>query len=132
MKILKSLFITAMAVMFLAACNTTNVGVVEQTDDEYREYLVTNSSALASKVSILSMKSAMVGNMMRMQAELKNNRRRNLSFEYKFKFYDENGMELAVDGRPWTPIVINGGEVKSVQATAPDPRAVSFKIYVQD
>ena len=116
----------------LTACQTVNVGVSEQGYEEYKEYIVSNSQGLAGRVSIASMNSAMAGNMLRVQAELHNNGKRKRSFQYKFKFYDENAMELAAGGRPWTPIVIVGGESKAVQATAPDPRAVSFKIYVQD
>lgn len=117
----------------IAACSSTaNVGVSEQGYDEYREYLETNSKTLAGKVSIASMKSKMAGDLMQVQAELRNNTRKTRDFKYKFKFYDESGFELNAGGRAWTPIVIVGGESKSVQATAPDPRATSFKIYVQD
>src|SRR5690606_24120997 len=54
-----------------------------------------------------------------------------LDFQYKVKWFNADGFEIAPDSRPWTTVVMPGRTQLNVQATAPNPTATRFEIWVQ-
>jgi uncharacterized protein YcfL len=70
--------------------------------------------------------------LLKAQVEIKNDSGDTLSFQYKFKWLDSSGFEVAIDGRPWLSIIITPYESQIVQGVAPNSSVNSFKILVQD
>jgi uncharacterized protein YcfL len=116
----------------LGACTSGTVGMVQKTDEGYESSVNYNNTILATRVKVQNILSRKVDNLMQVSVELHNLWDINLDFEYKFKFFDKDGFEVAADSRPWTPVLLKGNETITAQAVAPNPTAVTFKIYVQD
>ena len=106
--------------------------VTKDADGSTQQVIVSNSGFLSANLRIAESKMGKVGDLLRVQATIENQSGGDLTFQYKFKWLDKDGFEVAVDGRPWQPISITGYESKSVQAVAPNPTATSFQILVQD
>lgn len=119
-------------VLLLSACAVNETATVKVGPDGKTQIIESNSGILAASLSIVDTKTAHSGNLMKAQATIKNESRSALNFQYKFKWLDKDGFEVAIDGRPWTPLTITPYESKSVQAVAPNPTVASFKILVQD
>lgn len=99
-------------------------------DTEHR--IESNSGLLASKLTLEEAWTEHKGDLLHVQALIKNDSSDQLSFQYQFKWFDQNGFELATDGRPWTPMTIAPHQLRSVQALAPNANATKFSLQVRD
>ncbi len=122
----------AMLLGLLSACAVNETATVQVGEDGTTKIIESNSGFLAASLSIADSKVGSAGDLMKVQATIQNQSRSDLNFRYKFKWLDNDGFEIAIDGRPWTPLSITAYESKSVQAIAPNPTAKAFKILVQD
>jgi uncharacterized protein YcfL len=118
--------------MFAGCAVNETATVTVEPDGGRADLLESNSGFLAASLSIGNIVVGSAGDLMRVQASLINGSRSDLSFEYKFKWLDQDGFEIAIDGRPWTPMEITAYETKNVQGVAPNASAKSFRILVQD
>tara|TARA_R110002167_G_scaffold30991_7_gene102252 strand:+ start:599 stop:1015 length:417 start_codon:yes stop_codon:yes gene_type:complete len=129
--ILKPLAIVGVS-MSLFACAVNETATVVVDGNDATQIIETNSGILSDSLRISNTHTGYVGDLLKVQATITNDSNDDLDFRYKFKWLDKNGFEIAVDGRPWTPMLITPYESKSVQAVAPNPTANSFKILLQN
>jgi len=116
----------------LVGCAVNETATVTVNDDGTTQIIESNSGLLSDSLSIVDTKTGFVGDLLKAQVSIKNDSGSQLNFQYKFKWLDKNGFEVAIDGRPWQPISITPHESKTVQGVAPNPTVNSFKILVQD
>lgn len=64
------------------------------------------------------------------QVMLKNESDRDLSFEYRFMWYDARGYDLS-NITSWLPAVLGAKETKGFRSAAPGPNAAGFKFMVR-
>lgn len=129
---------TLLATFGLSGCSTTAgveaTGKTVWNDEGARELnkkVVFSNSSLAGDLQIVDMQSALAGSIMKAQATLKSKDRDTLSFQYRFDWYDANGMEINSGAGSWKPLLITGRESKTIQSVAPDPRAKEFKLKIR-
>jgi len=123
----------------LVGCSTT-AGVEttgrmtwdEQGARTLEKNVVFNNSGLKGDIQIVDVKSAMAGDIMRAQATLRSKDKSTLPFQYRFDWYDANGMEINSGSGSWKPLILYGRESKTIQAVAPDPRAKEFKLKIRE
>ena len=117
----------------LGGCAVNETATVSsEPDGSMKQIIVSNSGFLSANLKIEDTKMGKAGDLLRVQATIKNQSSGDLNFQYKFKWLDKDDFEVAIGGRPWQPLTITGYESKSVQAVAPNPTATSFQILVQD
>ncbi len=121
-----------LSALLLGGCAVNETATVKVDGATKEQILESNSGFLSASLEIADTKVGYAGDLMKAQVTLKNSSRSDLSFRYKFKWLDKDDFEIAIDGRPWTPLTITAYESKSVQAIAPNPTAKSFRIMVQD
>ncbi len=127
------LIMAAITATIISGCSAGATGTMKPNESgEYEPFIEYNSAQIQSRLSIVDIRQRTVGNIMQVSADLHNSWKWKLDFQYKFKFYDKDGFEVNPDGRQWAPIVIAGNEVSTVQAVAPNPSAITFKIIVRD
>lgn len=120
-------------VLAFTGCSSSNMSAIEEQEDGTRAtYLKSNNSLLYSRLGIRDPKMTMAGDLMRAQATLENRWKFKLDFQYKVKWFNADGFEIAPEGRPWTTVVMPGRTQLNVQATAPNPTATRFEIWVQE
>jgi uncharacterized protein YcfL len=128
-----------MSAVILSGCSTTAGveagGKTVWNDEGARELskkVVFNSSSLAGDLQVVDLQSALAGNLMRAQATLRSRDRDTISLQYRFDWYDANGIEINSGSGSWKPLILTGKETKTVQGVAPDPRAKEFKLKVRE
>jgi len=94
--------------------------------------VVYNSGSLKGDLEVVDLRSFMAGDLMRAQATLRSRDRDTLSFEYRFEWYDLQGMEIGAGSSSWKPLILTGKETKAIQASAPDPRAREYKLKLRE
>lgn len=94
--------------------------------------VVINNSSLARNIEIDAIDSAMAGNMMRAQVSLHSKDRDTVSIQYRFAWFDIQGIEINPNAGAWKPFLLYGREKRTIQGLAPDPRAKEFKISIRE
>ncbi|MBP5284558.1 MAG: DUF1425 domain-containing protein [Kiritimatiellae bacterium] len=64
-------------------------------------------------------------------AYVRNKGARDFHIQYKFKWFDADGLEVGPDGRPWEQAWMRGGEAITLAAAAPDVSAVRFVVRIR-
>ena len=67
----------------------------------------------------------------RAQFFIKSLRRQDIPIQYKFKFFDSDGLEVQPNVRAWEQLIIHGGESITLSAVAPDKSVVKFVVYIR-
>lgn len=60
------------------------------------------------------------------RVRVRNKLGKDFSLQYKYEWFDSDGMEVQPGSRPWQQIVAHGGEAVTLSATAPEKSASSF------
>ncbi len=94
--------------------------------------VVYNSTSLSRKIAIDEMTSSKAGDMLLAQVTLHSKAGETLSFQYKFEWFDLNGLALNAASATWKPLIIYGKESKTIQGLAPDPRGRDYKLLLRD
>ncbi len=58
--------------------------------------------------------------------QVRNKYSEDFPIQYKFTWFDANGMEVQPNGRPWEQVTLHGGESVPLSATGPEPTVVRF------
>lgn len=120
-----------------AANTSSNVGggqALQQPSGDYAfsNYVLINNRALLRDLQITDIQSKMANDLMQVQVQVLNKTSRNFSFDYSFLWFDGAGFQLEGVGEHWTPVVINGNEVKSLNGVAPTKEVRQFKIRIRE
>lgn len=133
MKTMTSLAALVLSVALLGGCSAGATGTMKPAETGGYETLIQYDSVqMQSRLEIQDVRTRKQGDLLQVSVDLRNRWKFELDFQYQFRFYDKDGFEVMPEGRPWTQLVINGNGVSTVQATAPNPSASSFKIIVKD
>ncbi len=90
------------------------------------------NSSLNGRIEIVDLKSALAGDLMSAQVLLRSKKSSELPLQYRFAWYDQQGMELSGNPAAWNPLIIYAGELRTVRGVAPDPRAREFKLRLRE
>ena len=56
---------------------------------------------------------------------------RDFPIQYRFEWFDGDGMEIQSGGRPWEQAILHGGAAAMLSATASDKRGVRFVVRLR-
>lgn len=124
---MKYLALLLLVPALLAGCATTSDLPPE--DQAVMRY---DSLSLDGRLALLEVNRADSGDLIRTQVLVQNRSAFALSYQYKFRWYDRNGFEIAPDGEPWQPRRLAGRSEERLQGVAPNPSAVRFEIWVRE
>jgi uncharacterized protein YcfL len=133
-RILLPLAACGFAVSLLGLTGCTTVNTVENAQKEGQRQMVTDLRAvtdgsLARKVSIVGVNQAMTpGGLLRVQVELLNRTRSLQRFNYRFEWFDANGMQVNNVISAVIPDQIEGKESKMISSIAPSPSCKDFRV----
>lgn len=128
-----------MVSVFLMGCATRTSGIRGSATNiaspegsiQSSQYVIIDNSRLARGVQVVDLASNFVGDLLRAQVSLVSKYSTTLAVQYKFQWFDAQGVEIAPDSLPWIPLLLNGNESKTVQAVAPNPSARTFKVSIR-
>lgn len=137
LKSLSQLIAIALSALFLAAGCAKPINTVERANPTAMptnvdsQKLVTDTK-LANKIMLESVNETIVsGDLVKIQANLRNLSKRGITVFYKFDWYDADGMAVATPTSAWKSRTIHGGELFSISAVAPNPRAADFRLNLR-
>ena len=113
----------------LAGCSASNMA---RPGDDGEPRLYSNNSTLANRLAVEALQDKKLGDLLYVQATLENGWKFELDFQYKIKWFDRDGFEVAPESQPWRQLVMAGRSQNNVQAVAPNPSAVRYEIWVRE
>lgn len=133
---MKSIVIVAILVLFtipFTGCVSTSTGGMEvslrenesaqvRVDDGFFRQHVEIEAARSNRTEFGFLSASVL---------VRNKLDKDFSFQYKFVWFDGNGMEVLPAGRAWEQTIIHGGELVSLQATAPDSAVVKYTVRLR-
>lgn len=125
-------FCILVCVFLLTSCSTINtveratpVGTKQMIADKR----IITDSTLNKKVRIISLnESTTTGGFLQVQVEVLNQKNSMQSFNYRFEWFDMNGMLLNTPTSVWIPRQIEGQETLTITAVAPTTTAKDFRV----
>ena len=133
-RILLPLAACGFVVSLLGLTGCTTVNTVENAQKEGQRQMVTDlravtDASLARKVSIVGVNQAMTpGGLLKVQVELLNRTRSLQRFNYRFEWFDANGMQVNNVISAVIPDQIEGKESKMISSIAPSPSCKDFRV----
>jgi uncharacterized protein YcfL len=126
------------AAFCVSGCSTTG-GIVatgkttwnQEGAPELNKNVAIKNSRLAGDIEIVDIKSTTVGGLMMAQASLRSKSSDEVQIQYKFDWYDAQGMERGGNGA-WKPFILYSKQDRTVQGVAPDPRVKEFKLEIRE
>lgn len=139
MQLLKLAVLLIVGMLAISGCSATSgaegrakVGWTDDGAPLLNSKVVYNSSSLSRKVAIEEMTSSKAGDMLLAQVTMRSKAGDTLNFQYKFEWFDLNGLALNASTATWKPLIIYGKESKTIQGLAPDPRGRDYKLLLRD
>lgn len=139
MQLLKLAALLIVGMVALSGCSATSgaegrakVGWTDEGAPLLNTKVVYNSSNLSRKVAIEEMTSSKAGDMLFAQVTMRSKAGETLNLQYKFEWFDLNGLALNAASATWKPLIIYGKESKTIQGLAPDPRGRDYKLLLRD
>lgn len=116
----------------------TTVNTVERADplatpSYIQDKRVITDQSLAKTVRVLSVNQTTVsGDLLKVQVTVENARTRVRTFNYRFEWYDRDGMLVQTPSSTWKSRRIEGKETLSISDVAPNPRVVDFVLKIME
>lgn len=111
----------------LAGCATKPA----QLPEEDLAVLRYDTASLAGAFELLEVNRASSGDVIRTQVQLRNKSAFSVDYQYKFRWYDHNGFEIAPEGEPWRPQRVPGKGEFRLQGVAPSAAASRFEVWLR-
>src|ERR1017187_4395974 len=128
------LFFLLLAGGALALAGCTTVNTVENAQKEGQRNMISDQRAITDagldrKVSIVGVNQSMTpGGLLKVQVELQNRTRSLQRFNYRFEWFDANGMQVTTVASALLPDQIEGKESKFIFGVAPNPNCKDFRV----
>lgn len=139
MRLLKFALLLIAGIVLLSGCSATSgaegrakIGWTDEGAPILNTKVVFNNSSLSREVAVVEMTSSKAGDMMMAQVTMRSKAGDTIHLQYKFEWYDLNGMALNASSATWKPVLIYGKETKVIQSVAPDPRGRDYKLLLRD
>ena len=122
------LSIAIAAVVFIGGCSTAVMDI----DGSSQGTATVNYKNSPVDIKVLDTKSKFVNGLLKVNMELENGISNPYTLEYKFSWFDSDGMQVDEGISAWSPIYLEGRETRTIQGLAPNPSVKSFKIKIRE
>lgn len=138
MKKLHSVAFAALAAAMLAGCQSpvssgARAAVNVSGDAIIAASLSSDNSALARHIALTGVRTRLLANgLLEAQASIESNDRRDYLIQYKFRWFDEAGMEIPNVGQePWIVATVHGGEILNAIGVAPRKNVAGLTVSIR-
>jgi len=112
-----------------AACATNQAGT--RVYSCHSSQCVAESELVAQKLQVREYIQDQVNGLMRVQMTVENISKRDLQFEYRFRWLDAKGFEVKTNMDKWSLVWTTARDKQRIQAVAPSPLAVDFDFVIR-
>ncbi|SJL82865.1 YcfL family protein [Vibrio palustris] len=126
---MKLALIALLTVTSLAGCATNTSGL--QIDGE-RQRVIFGQSALDDAFKVTDIATVKVHSHMRGSVTLVNQTTHDQSVQYRFYWYDRQGLEVNIQPSAWKQQIVHGGEKVSLSEVSISPQGQQFRLQIRE
>lgn len=124
----KILFILLFCSVAIIGCSAKTSGL--SVDSEYQRVLF-GDSAMSSYLRVGDISTQDVNGHTRGVVKLENLDDYSQTLEYRFHWYDDDGLDVNIKPGAWKRIVIGGKEIESVSQVSVSPKGKHFRLQIR-
>lgn len=135
----KSILPVAVALLLAALASgcKTGVNVIEParpaaSADVILDNRIILDRALARHLDVEYLNQAFTGDLRTVQATIRNTTGRPIQFQYRYDWFDDEGMQVSSPAATWVVRTLEPGESTTLSAVAPTPRAADFRFQITE
>lgn len=109
-------------------------GCASSPEDErdYSDLIHYDGAILEGRLKITDVVERKRNDLLQVQVSLENRSAFRADFRYKFRWFDEEGMEVGPEGEPWKPMEIPARGREHLRGVAPNPSVERFELRVRN
>lgn len=81
-------------------------------------------------VDVRELRCVMADGLLRIDVDIENDKSRNQPVEYRFDWYEPNGMSAGTE-EPWKPVMLYPDEKRTIHTVAPSIQAQDFRLVIK-
>lgn len=122
----------SVSLVFLMGCSST-INTIEPVESKAHPQIIgdkriTTDSAVAEYAYVASVNKQIVNGLLKIQLKIVNKTNSYRAVNYKFAWFDKNGMQVQTPTSAWQTLALEGRETKYISAVAPTPNANDFTV----
>ena len=133
--LLSATVVSALAI--LEGCSNPSVNTVDRDKPTYhadviKDRRIVTDSDLAQKMQIIQVRQATVqDDLLKISVEVVNTQNAPADVDYKFEWFDGQGMPVDTPNSSWTSVRLQAQEPISIDQVAPNPKCKDFRLKMQ-
>ena len=124
-----ALLLATLLVATVTGCISSAPTTVEKHGAEYT--VTANSMLLNNHIRVVERSTRRVNGLLEAQVRGQNIKGKDVQFEYRFVWLDEDGIRLDTEMTTWKPLALHAKEVALMTGIAPTPEATDFLMAVR-
>lgn len=122
-------FIALLIVVLAGGCLSSAPTTVEKHGSGYK--VIANSLLLNNHIRVVERSTRRVNGLLEAQVRGQNIKGKDVQFEYRFVWLDQDGIRLDTEMTTWKPLALHAKEVALMTGIAPTPEATDFLMAVR-
>lgn len=115
-------------VLWLTACSSTTSGISIESSNQN---VVIGNTDLARRLTIEQAQVGKVNGLLKAGVPIVSNVDSDLSLQYRFYWYDAQGLEVNGSDSPWRHVILHGRDSMTLQAVARSAQITQYRIYIR-
>jgi uncharacterized protein YcfL len=116
-------------VVLVGGCLSSAPTTVEKHGSEYK--VIANSLLLNNHIRVLERSTRRVNGLLEAQVRGQNIKGKDVQFEYRFVWLDQDGIRIETQSSTWKPMALHAKEIALMKGMAPSPEATDFLMAVR-
>ncbi|EJL6427350.1 YcfL family protein [Vibrio cholerae] len=126
---MRTWLLAVLTALLLVGCSTNTAGL--RVDGASQQVLF-NDSALSKSLSIEDISTTAVDGHTRGVVRLQSNQKSDVHVQYRFYWYDNDGLEVNTKLSPWKTIILRGMETVSLTEVSVNPNGKQFRVQIRE
>lgn len=121
---------TLLGIGLLCACSSHPQPVGLSIDSEFQQILVGDGD-IANQVKVDDIGTEPANDHVRGVVRIKSLTQDNIQMQYRFYWYDQNGIEVDANAKAWKQIILYGGDEVSLSEVSLSPKGENFRLQIK-
>ncbi len=126
---MKTIIVSVLALFFLTACASNTAGMRV---DGMSQRVLFADNVLAGRVQIEEIKTVQAHGHTRGVVQVLSRYRGDQHLQYRFYWYDDNGLEVNPQPGTWQALILRGGEQRTMSEVSVNPQGTQFRLQIRE